>query len=42
MIGVDFGGTGIKAGIVKDGKVVDKQIGNVPRAALEAKIQKLL
>ena len=27
---------------VKDGKVVDKQIGNVPRAALEAKIQKLL
>ena len=28
--------------ISKDGKVVDKQIGNVPRAALEAKIQKHL
>ena len=25
---------------VKGGKVVDKQVGNVPRAALEAKIQK--
>ncbi|MCC6574147.1 MAG: ROK family protein [Planctomycetes bacterium] len=44
MIGVDFGGTRIKAGVVKDGVVTREVVANTPRtpAAIFAAISKLV